>query len=204
MSCLLRAGPQSIIIAFTLPKILFACVCVCGLFLVLFQFACLPKSQGKKKPLRLFFSPHIIHLSQKWRRKKKTVAFKHHQFANDSFHPMTVLRRIRCSKHPARRRRPIQQPPLRLRSLHMFSNIISCLLSDSSLNKGLWVPILPVSLLRQEHIYGLCRLLAAGAFSCPWPACQLLAYQSPPKGDILLICLGRDGPQGDPQRQAAP
>lgn len=82
----------------------------------------------------------LTHLGHKnGAEREKSVAFKHYYLANDSSHRVTVLKLIRHSTHPQKRQRCFLVPWLCLRSLHMFSNIISCLLSDSSLNKGLLV-----------------------------------------------------------------
>lgn len=105
--------------------------------------------QGKKISRKEALSFSLTHLGHKMElRGKKSVAFKCYYLANDSSHRMTVLKLIRHSKHPRKSQRGFSVPQLCFCSLHMFSNVISCLLSDSSLNKGLLVHIVPIFLLR--------------------------------------------------------
>lgn len=119
-------------------------------FMLTLVFPVMFSGQKKKKKIckrSVKFFSHSFR-SQNGAEREKSVAFKRYYLANDSSHHMTVLKLIRRSKHPQKRQRGFLMPQLCLCSLHMFSNIISCLLSDSSLNKGLLVHIVPIFLLR--------------------------------------------------------
>lgn len=104
------------------------------------------KKKSAERKHQVFLS--LIQVTKWSLERKKSVAFKCYYLANDSSHRMTVLKLIRHSKHPQKSQRGFLVPQLCFCSLHMFSNIISCLLSDSSLNKGLLVHIVPIFLLR--------------------------------------------------------